>query len=88
MIVPHGDQQLGSTAAGGLASFGASVVGDDMATITIPMDLDVATGKEHESWRAEVSRLYLESSFTAIVLLHAGHCRYPYPRCCCANSAR
>jgi hypothetical protein len=47
MIVPHGDQRLGASADGSLTLFQASVVGDNMAAITIPMDLDVTTGKEH-----------------------------------------
>jgi hypothetical protein len=47
MIVPHSNQQLGASADASLASFQASVVEDNMATITIPMDLDVTTGKEH-----------------------------------------
>jgi hypothetical protein len=42
MIVQYLDTQLGSPADGSLALFGASVVGNNIATI---MDLDIATGK-------------------------------------------
>jgi len=46
MIVQHRDPQFGSLADCGLASIGPSVVGNNMAALTMPVDLDMAMGKE------------------------------------------